>query len=73
MNDKRLERLHPDLAEPVKIMMNPPGGGLDLHDISAARAAEERLTLAMPGPPPVIEGVTSEESLVPGPAGAPAV
>ena len=73
MNDKRLERLHPDLAEPVKIMMNPPGGGLDFHDISAARAAEERLTLAMPGPPPVIEGVTSEECLAPGPAGVPDV
>jgi len=66
-----MDRLHPELVGPVKAMQNMPGGGLNLDDIPAARAAGDEMMKSMKEQMPVIEGVTSEDRLVPGPANAP--
>ncbi|MCK4863725.1 MAG: alpha/beta hydrolase [Dehalococcoidales bacterium] len=73
MSKDMIGRLDPELAEPLKMFLNQMGGGLDLHDIPAVRAASEQMLAAMKEQMPVIEGVTSGDRLLPGPAGAPDV
>jgi acetyl esterase/lipase len=69
MND----RIDPELAGPFKASQNMEGEPLDLHNIPAARAASDRMMVAMKGRRPVIKGVTSVDKLAPGPKGAPDV
>lgn len=73
MSQSMMDRLHPELAGPVEAMLNMPGGGLNLDDIPAARAAGDEMIESMKGQMPIIEGVDSEDSLVPGPTGTPDV
>ena len=73
MNKSMLDRLDPEIAGPVKMMLDMPGGGIKLDDIPAARAGMQQMMQDMKGQMPVIEGVTSEDRLVPGPPGAPDV
>ncbi len=47
------------------------GGGIDLHDIPATRATQAQMREALQDQLPIIEGVTSEDRHIPGPADAP--
>lgn len=73
MSKSMIDRLHPDLVGPVMAMQNMPGGGLNLDDIPAARAAGDEMMKSMKEQMPDIEGVTSEDRMVPGPTDAPDV
>ncbi len=68
-----MDRLHPDLVGPIKMMQNQPGGAINLHDIPAARVSMREMMEAIKDQVPVVEGVTSEDRMVPGPDGAPDV
>ena len=68
-----MDRLHPDLVGPIKLIQSQPGGGLSFDDIPAARVAFIEMMEAMKDLMPVIEGVTTEGRMVPGPSGAPDV
>ena len=71
MSKSMMDRLHPDLLGPVQAMQDLPGGGLNLDDIPAARAAGDEMMKSMKVQMPIIEDVTKEDLLVPGPADAP--
>jgi len=73
MSKSMMDRLNPELAGPVRMMLNMQGGGLNFDDIPAARAAGEQMMASMKGQMPVIEGVTTEDRQVPGPEGSPDV
>lgn len=73
MSKDMMDRLNPELAGPVRMMLNMQGGGLNLDDIPSARAAGEQMKAAMKEQMPVIEGVTTEDRQVPGPGGDPDV
>lgn len=73
MSKSMIDRLHPDLVGSVMAMQNMPGGGLNLDDIPAARAAGDEMMKSMKEQMPNIEGVNSEDRLVPGPTDAPEV
>ena len=73
MSKDMMDRLNPELTGPVKMMLNMQGGGLNLDDIPAARAASEQMRAAMKEQMPVIHGVTSEDRQLPGPEGSPDV
>jgi acetyl esterase/lipase len=66
-------RIDPELAGPFKASQKMEGEPLDLHDIPAARAASDRMMVAMRARQPIITGVTSADKLAPGPKGAPDV
>jgi acetyl esterase/lipase len=73
MSKSMVDRLDHELMRPIKMMLSQPGGVIDLHDIPAARVGMEQMMAAMQDQMPVIEGVTVEDRMVPGPAGAPDV
>jgi acetyl esterase/lipase len=73
MSQNMIDRLDPELAGPVKMFISMMGGEIDLSDLPARRAASEEMMAAMKKQLPIIEGVTSVDRLVPGPAGAPDV
>ena len=73
MSESMMDRLHPDLVGPIKFMQSQPDGGLNLDDIPAARVASAEMMEAMTGQMPVVEGVDSEDRMVPGPLDAPEV
>ena len=73
MSKSMMDRLHPELVGPIEMMQSQPGGALNLHDIPVARVAMREMNEAMKDQIPVVEGVTSEDRLVPGPDGAPGV
>lgn len=68
-----IQRADPELAGPLQGLLRLTGGGLNLHDIPAMRAMEAQMLTAMKAQLPVIDGVTTEDRLIPGPDGAPAV
>ena len=73
MSKSMMDRLHPELVGPIEMMQSQPGGALNLRDIPAARVVMREMMEAMKDQMPVVEGVTSEDRLVPGPDGAPDV
>jgi acetyl esterase/lipase len=66
-------RLDPELAAPLEAWLTATKGGIDLHDIPAARRMMDELAAAQMAKTPRIEGVSTEDRQVPGPAGAPEV
>lgn len=73
MSKNMMDRLDPEVRGPFEAFQSQMSGGMDLSDIPASRAASEQMMEVMKEQQPVIEGVTSEDRLVPGPAGAPDV
>lgn len=73
MSKSMSDRLDPELAGPLEMFLASMGGGIDLSDLPAVRAASAEMTAAMKEQMPVIEGVTAMDKLLPGPAGAPDV
>ena len=65
-------RLDPELVAPLGAFLNATKGAFNLHDIPAARRAQQ-LARAQMAKAPQIEGVSTEDRQVPGPAGAPDV
>ncbi len=65
------DRLDPELSAPLEGFLAFFGGGIDLHDIPATRAMQARMREALQEQLPMIEGVTSEDRRIPGPADAP--
>jgi acetyl esterase/lipase len=66
-------RLDPELAAPLEAWLTATKGGINLHDIPAARRMMDELAAAQLAKAPPIEGVSTEDRQVPGPAGAPNV
>lgn len=66
-------RLDPELAAPLDAWRNATKGGIDLHDIPAARRTMDALAAAQMAKAQPIEGVSSVDKKIPGPAGAPDV
>jgi acetyl esterase/lipase len=73
MSKDMMDRLDPELAGPVMMMLKMQGGSLSLDNIPATRAMAAQMAAAMKEQMPVIEGVTAEDRLIPGPAGDPDV
>src|SRR2546426_10325490 len=65
--------LDPELAAPLEAWLNATKGGINLHDIPAARRIMDALAAAQMAKAPQIEGVSTEDRQVPGPEGAPEV
>lgn len=66
-------RLDPELVAPLGVWFNATKGGINLHDIPAARRMMDELAAAQMAKASPIEGVDSEDRRVPGPRGAPDV
>jgi acetyl esterase/lipase len=66
-------RLDPELAAPLETWLTVTNGGINLHDIPATRRMMDELAAAQMAKAPPIEGVSTEDRQVPGPAGAPEV
>jgi acetyl esterase/lipase len=66
-------RLDPELAAPLEAWLNATKGGIKLHDVPAARRMMDELAAAQMAKASPIEGVSTEDRRVPGPAGAPEV
>jgi acetyl esterase/lipase len=66
-------RLDPELAAPLAVWHHATNGGINLHDIPAARRMMEELAAAQMAEARPIEGVSTEDRQAPGPEGAPHV
>ncbi len=66
-------RLDPELAGPLEAWHKATKGGINLHDIPAARKMMDDLSAAQMAKAQPIAGVSSVDKKVPGPAGAPDV
>lgn len=66
-------RLDPELAAPLEAWLNATKGGINLHDIPAARRTMDELAAAQMAKAPPIEGVSTADRQAPGPEGAPEV
>lgn len=66
-------RLDPELTAPLETWLNATKGGINLHDIPAARRMMDALAAAQMAKASPIEGVSTEDRKMPGPAGAPDV
>lgn len=66
-------RLDPELAAPLEAWLNATKGGINLHDIPAARKTMDELAAAQMAKAQPIEGVSTQDRQAPGPQGAPDV
>jgi acetyl esterase/lipase len=66
-------RLDPELAAPLDAWRNATKGGINLHDIQAARRMMDELAEAQMAKAQPIEGVNSTDAQAPGPKGGPDV
>jgi acetyl esterase/lipase len=67
------DRLDPELAAPLATWLNATNGGINLHDIPAARKTMDELAAAQMAKAQPIEGVGTQDRQVPGPQGGPDV
>jgi acetyl esterase/lipase len=70
MSRSLLERLDPELKEPIMMLMSQPQL-MSFDDLPAARAASVQMIAAMKAQMPDIPGVITEDRTIPGPKGAP--
>lgn len=68
-----MDRLDPELVEPLEGLMAATGGGFSLHDIPATRELLDGLIAAIKADVPSIDGVEAADHRAPGPAGDVAV
>ncbi len=66
-------QLDPELAGPLQTWLKATNGGINLHDIPAARKMMDDLAAAQMAKATPIEGISSSDHRAPGPAGAPDV
>lgn len=66
-------RLDPELAAPLETWLNATNGGINLHDIPAARKTMDELAAVQLARAQPIEGVNTQDRQAPGPQGAPEV
>ena len=66
-------RLDPELTAPLEAWLKATKGGINLIDIPAARRMMDELAAAQMAKAPPIEGISTTDRQVPGPAGAPNV
>jgi acetyl esterase/lipase len=66
-------RLDPELVAPLEAWLNATNGGINLHDIPAARRMMDELAIAQLAKAQPIEGVSTEDRQAPGPEGGPDV
>ncbi len=66
-------RLDPEVAPPLQGLMDAIGGGFNLHDLPGTRAMVEGMVAAVKAEAPKIDGVATEDRLVPGVNGSPDV
>ena len=69
MSRNYVERLDPELAEPIKRSLGQ--SGMDLSNPSAARILSDRMSATMVEQRTEFSGVTSKNREIPGPPGAP--
>ena len=67
------DRVDPELVTPLQGFLDAIGGGINLHDIPATRAAFRAMDVAAKAQLPPFEGVTIEDRHVPGPKDSPDV
>jgi acetyl esterase/lipase len=67
------DRLNPELVAPLEAWHKATKGGINLHDISAARRMMDELAAAQMAKAQPIEGISTVDRRVPGPGGAPEV
>jgi acetyl esterase/lipase len=67
MYKNMMDRIDPELSEPLKKFLNSERGRLDSHDINARRALQAKMLIDMKEQTPVIQGITCEDRLLPGP------
>jgi acetyl esterase/lipase len=67
------DRLNPELVAPLEAWRKAMKGGINLHDIPAARRMMDELAAAQMAKAQPIEGVNTVDRRVPGPVGAPEV
>ncbi len=70
MRRSLLERLDPELKEPIMMLMSQPQL-MSFDDLPAARAASVQMIAAMKAQMPDIPAVITEDRTIPGPKGAP--
>ena len=68
-----MNRLDPELVEPLKGLLAATGGGFSLRDIGATRAMVEGMLEGVNAGAPPTPGITIEDLQIPGPAGSPDV
>jgi acetyl esterase/lipase len=67
------DRLNPELVAPLEAWRKATKGGINLHDIPAARRIMDELAAAQMAKAQPIEGISTVDRRVPGPGGAPEV
>ena len=67
------DRLDPEVAPPLKGLMDAIGGGFNLHDLAGTRAMVDGMVASVNAEAPPLEGVVTEDRRVPGLDGAPEV
>lgn len=73
MSKNMMDRLDPELKEPVRAFLKMMGGPMKLDDLPAVRSAPTQMMALMQARQPVISGVSSVDRIVLGPVGAPDV
>lgn len=61
-----MDRIDPELSEPLKKFLNSGGGRSDLHNISSTRARQAEMLVVMKAQMPAIRDVECEDQLLPG-------
>lgn len=67
------DRIDPELVKPLDSWYQATNGGINLHDVPAARRTMDALAEAQAHKAPVIEGINSTDHHIPGPPDAPDV
>jgi acetyl esterase/lipase len=73
MNRTATAHIDPECVAPLEALLSLVGGPIDLHDIPACRARLQEAFAAVDIPAPDVDGVATQDQLVPGALGAPDV
>jgi acetyl esterase/lipase len=65
MYNNMMDRIDPELSEPLKKFLASERGRLDFHDIVARRALQAKMLIDMKEQMPVVPGITCEDRLLP--------
>jgi acetyl esterase/lipase len=68
-----IDRVDPEMVEPLQAALDAMGDGLDLRDVAGTRSMIDGMVAAIKQEVPPIEGVATEDRRIPGPSGEPDV
>jgi acetyl esterase/lipase len=71
MSKNYIERLDPEVAEPIKKSLNQSGTGMDFSNPSEARVLSDKMSAALVSQRTEVKGVVSTDRKIPGFPGAP--